>query len=858
MSWVPEPGSLQQLLQLLRVANDASSQALILKQFEVLKQHPDWARYLMFVLINCTSEPDHVREFAGVTLKNFVLQNVTTIAPSVQASLRADVANILGDNRSVIRRTAANIITSIVKKTGLAGWPELIPGLLGNLNSQSFPILDGTLYTFQLLFEDYCSELDSEALGQPLQFILPKLFQFYQHPHEQLRFYSLCCTAELIFPLPPTLILNMDTLLKGLFLLVNDTADKVRHRVCRVFVTLAEIHVDALLPYIHDVLAHVLHFARDTEEKVAIEACAFWVAAVESPEFKHPLKGILPNLLPILLQNMIYTDLDITLLEIEEARSAKNPSLGLDDGDSQTDWNIRKSSCHAVEALACVFQDELLPLVLPMIQQALNSDRLWQFQECGILALGCISRPCRTGLSPHMAGILEFLIQQMNHPKSAIRAITCWSMSRCWEWVSNNAAHSNNPERFLKPLLNSILLRMQDPSMKVRHAACSSLAILEEVGEEVLTDYVGVILQALMTAFQTYHPSTLLTVYDGISTLATSMKDALNNEQCISLMIPPLISKWNALADNDENLLPLIECLASICSALGTGFLPLEPMIVPRSIKILENTLLQHAVAQQDSHYEEPHYNFLADTLDLLSAIGESLKNLGSLCQHTSLMPSVLECTRFAAPNVRVSAYGFIGVLAKFSFELLSPHLDAVMQGFADNLIPEVARVCSNASWALGEIAVHAREAISNYTPVLAPLLVTAVLESVGSDPFENVCVCFCRLGLSAPNFVGPHLDKVLKEIRDMFRNKGWSEESESALLGLVSSVVANPAVICTHYTLVAECILAHPSPSQDLAQRFCQIVHYPRISLPSEWPRIRSSVPGRAMTALKRVYNVS
>jgi transportin-1 len=33
----------------------------------------------------------------------------------------------------------------------------------------------------------------------------------------------------------------------------------------------------------------------------------------------------------------------------------------------------------------------------------------------------------------------------------------------------------------------------------------------------------------------------------------------LNNEEFISLLMPPLIAKWNSLKDEDKDLFPLLE-----------------------------------------------------------------------------------------------------------------------------------------------------------------------------------------------------------------------------------------------------------------------------------------------------------
>ena len=63
-----------------------------------------------------------------------------------------------------------------------------------------------------------------------------------------------------------------------------------------------------------------------------------------------------------------------------------------------------------------------------------------------------------------------------------------------------------------------------------------------------------------------------LLVYDAIGTLADSVGDALNQQELISILMPPLIAKWNSLSDDNRELFPLLECLTSVAQALGVGF----------------------------------------------------------------------------------------------------------------------------------------------------------------------------------------------------------------------------------------------------------------------------------------------
>lgn len=58
-----------------------------------------------------------------------------------------------------------------------------------------------------------------------------------------------------------------------------------------------------------------------------------------------------------------------------------------DDDSSLSDWNLRKCSAAALDVLANVFSDEMLPILVPILKEALSHSD-WDIRESGILALG--------------------------------------------------------------------------------------------------------------------------------------------------------------------------------------------------------------------------------------------------------------------------------------------------------------------------------------------------------------------------------------------------------------------------------------------------------------------------------------
>lgn len=59
----------------------------------------------------------------------------------------------------------------------------------------------------------------------------------------------------------------------------------------------------------------------------------------------------------------------------------------MDDESSLSDWNLRKCSAAALDVLASVFRNDLLPVLVPILKETLFHQK-WEIKESGILALG--------------------------------------------------------------------------------------------------------------------------------------------------------------------------------------------------------------------------------------------------------------------------------------------------------------------------------------------------------------------------------------------------------------------------------------------------------------------------------------
>ena len=123
------------------------------------------------------------------------------------------------------------------------------------------------------------------------------------------------CVNEFITPRASALMSNIDLFLENLFLLANDTDSDVRKHVCRALVMLVEVRIERLIPHMQQIIEYMLLTSQDGDETVALEACEFWLMIADQPICRDVLQPYLDKLLPVLVKNMKYSEIDIIILQ---------------------------------------------------------------------------------------------------------------------------------------------------------------------------------------------------------------------------------------------------------------------------------------------------------------------------------------------------------------------------------------------------------------------------------------------------------------------------------------------------------------------------------------------------------------
>ncbi|MGH0181004.1 UNVERIFIED_CONTAM: hypothetical protein FKN15_005558 [Acipenser sinensis] len=392
-----------------------------------------------------------------------------------------------------------------------------------------------------------------------------------------------------------------------------------------------------------------------------------------------------------------------------------------DDDDTLSDWNLRKCSAAALDVLANVFRDELLPHLLPLLKELLFHPE-WVIKESGILVLGAIAEGCMQGMVPFLPELIPHLIQCLSDKKALVRSIACWTLSRYAHWVV-----SQPPDSYLKPLMTELLKRILDGNKRVQEAACSPAS----------TNYITLILRVL--AIRRKHDSDL-DLNDSDSRFEIDM------DGCMQGMVPFL-----------PELIPhLIQCLS-------------DKKALVRSIACWTLSRYAHWVVSQppDSYLKPLMTELLKRILDGNKRVQEAAcrtrtSDLTRGCMQgmmpflPELIPHLIQCLSDKKALVRSIA---CWTLSRYAHWVVSQPPDSYLKPLMTELLKRILdgnkRVQEAACSAFATLE---EEACTELVPYLSYILDTLVF-AFGKYQHKNLLILYDAIGTLADS-VGHHLNQ--------------------------------------------------------------------------------------------------
>lgn len=322
--WEPSQQLLSSLVDLLTHSTSAHStvQSHLFAQLQQYASQRDFNNYLVYIL----TKPDIVfkiskprasigevtatQQAAGFLLKSNIRLMYGTLHPQVQAYISSQLVNAIGDKCEPVRDVVASCIsTLLLHNRHLVALSGLITSLEFSSDSSRPTYLDGSLAVLSRLAEDAPNML-AEDQSQSLDTLLPKIILLCRHQTQSVRARALQILNHLILVMPPALQANIEVLCNTVFSVAEDSSPEVRKRVCTAICLLLDVSPHALAPHIKNVIEYMLQSSMHPNEEVAREASEFWSSFSASRGAVDTLRPYLPRLVPILLNNMVYSSFE--------------------------------------------------------------------------------------------------------------------------------------------------------------------------------------------------------------------------------------------------------------------------------------------------------------------------------------------------------------------------------------------------------------------------------------------------------------------------------------------------------------------------------------------------------------------
>ncbi|EGF82289.1 hypothetical protein BATDEDRAFT_86089 [Batrachochytrium dendrobatidis JAM81] len=878
--WQPRSEDLASLVLLFVRSSqgDSQVQAQLMQQLHSYASIADFPNYLA-VIFALTTEAPGVRTVAGLTLKNTLRDSRGSLHPQVLEFVKATTLHALGDAEPIIRATSGTVITTL-NKIDSRIWPDVVPKLLELIDMRVPALEEGAFLALRKICEDSCNELD-EGDPQILSYMIQKLLHHMHNQNIKVRTAAVESLNQFILNRSDPLMTNINAFVASLYQLTTDVDKGMRRAICQALVLIFEVTPETVIPELNNVVSFMLFCTQDEEEKVALEASEFWLAFAEQENYRDHLEPFLPQIIPVLVKGMIYTNEEVMMLGGDEddasvpdniqdikphhhksRNHANTPGSGQpkkddddddddydddDDDDVDNEWNVRKCSAAAVDVLATVFKEHLLEVLLPHLTQQLSSSD-WLHREAGILALGAIAE---------------------------VRSITCWTLGRYASWVVHGdpTRQDNTHEQrlqylkiYFEPMLQGLLVMTLDNNKRVQETGCSALAVLEEIAGDLLIPYLGPILQTLGNAFVKYQHKNLLILYDALGTLADAVGPGLDNPQVVDLFMPRLIEKWEMLPDDDSGIFPLFECISSVAVAMGAGFVPYAPAVWSRCLRIISTSLHQFQIFQQNpEQVPEPDKDFIVVSQDLLSGITQGLcGNVAPLI--SSGEPSILNiltvCLKHPYSEVRQSACALLGDFAINAFPQIKPCVNEYMQHCVPLIQPSVHEevsiaISNNATWAAGEIALKMEGEMQMWVQPLLERLIPILHSRCKQTLKENAAITIGRLSIANAAIIAPLVDQFARDWCETLGRIRDNLEKESAFQGFCQLIVANPNGLVRDLAYFCDAVVQWGRISPELNETFRRVLTMYATGMGDQWPATVQGFPISIRQRLKERYDL-
>jgi len=349
-------------------------------------------------------------------------------------------------------------------------------------------------------------------------------------------------------------------------------------------------------------------------------------------------------------------------------------------------------------------------------------------------------------------------------------------------------------------------------------------------------------------------------LYDTIGTIAETLEEDINEEPYKSLLITPLLQKWQTLNDNDTDLFPLLECLSYITLAMGPNFISYTQPIFDRSVRLIEMVLRGTSLHYQDTRHELPSREFLICSLDMISALCEAIKDqITPFVSNPIFLQLLLTVCSDPAPDYGQSVLALVGDIAQYAISALNSIFPNLMPILLNSASSRFFETSNNAIWAIGEIIAKVPgQVITPYAEKIYEVVVSVILTNTDYRILGTSAVTLGRLAGNHTNLIAKNLRQLFPVLCNSIKHLDDDREKFDTLRGICVAVQMNPADIYDEFDTLCDTITSLYCTPIDLQNMFRFLLQSFKNSMsPEDWNEKMDSLRPSTRDSLLKNYKI-
>jgi len=673
-------------------------------------------------------KPPQTRTLAGIILKNSLsakedtrktqqIQRWLALDANVKGQIKAGLMKSLGSPVIEARHAAAQVIAKVAHvELPRNLWPELIAGLLANMQQNDDNLKQATLQSLGYVAE----EIDPEVLKFQANEILTAVCKGIKDPNNEIKLAG--CNA--LYNALEFVKANFDKEVERNYIMqvVCESCvcpdARVRGSSLECLVKIAALYYDKLAPYMQKIFNITLEAIKKDEESVAQQAVEFWSTicdeemylqeeAEEAAELKTQperqsqnfIRGAMKYLVPLLTETLTRQE---------------------DEPDEDT-WNVAMAAGTCLALVAMTVGDEVVAFVMPFVQQYINNEN-WKFREAATLAFGAILEGPKGYLSQLITQAIPVLLQHMNDPVVYVKDTTAWTLGRVCQ------LHPHTVGGYLQNLIQVLVERLDDSPRVAANVswAIHNLAVAYEDDQDKQTSALSPFFQVLLQKLL----------------FATEREDA-----------------------DESNLRP--SAYEAINVLIQNGAKDTQPLVVavlPVFLQRLEQSFSMQIVSSDDKEQQQEVQSLLCGVLQITTQkLGEGVKPYAD--KMMALFLQVFSAKSATVHEEALMAVGAIANAVEADFEKYMPHFRQFLTFGLRNY--EEHSVCAVAVGVVGDIARALSTKLLPYCDEIVTILLTDL-----QNPLLNrnvkppILSCFGDVALA----IGGEFVKYLPVVMNMLQ----------------------------------------------------------------------------------------